>query len=168
MSRKPRSRAQQVQKPQAPNRLMTAVGLPNLVIGLILAATFAVFANSISNGFAYDDTTQILQNQSLRSLSNIPLILTKESWFWRVEQDKDPNKDLRPTTPYYRPIVMLYLMMGWQLFGTWAAGYHVLNILVHLLSVYFAFLILQRITGDLRLSAVATLLFALHPLRAVH
>jgi protein O-mannosyl-transferase len=141
------------------------------VIGLILVVTFLAFANTIGNKFAYDDNTQILRNEMIRSetfssfFANLPTALTKEVWFWRVAQDKDPNKDAGPTTPYYRPLFTIYLMVGWALFGTWAAGWHLINVLMHVLAVYFVFLILKRITGDLKLTAIATLLFALHPLR---
>src|SRR5205085_8101292 len=135
------------------------------VLGLILAGTFLAFANSLGNGFAYDDTTQILGNEQIRSFANLPTALTKEVWFWRVKQDQDPNKDAGPTTPYYRPLFTVYLMIGWALFGTWAPGWHLINVLMHLLAVSFVFLILKRITGDMKLTSIATLLFALHPLR---
>jgi hypothetical protein len=44
--------------------------------------------------------------------------------------------------------------------------WHLINILTHLLAVYLAFLVLEKLTGDLRLSAIATVLFAVHPLRS--
>src|SRR4051794_37060067 len=135
------------------------------ILGLILAGTFLAFANTLANGFAYDDTTQILRNDQIRSFANLPTALTKEVWFWRVKQDQDPNKDAGPTTPYYRPLFTVYLMVGWALFGTWAPGWHLINILMHLLAVSFLFLILKRITGDIKLTSIATMLFALHPLR---
>jgi protein O-mannosyl-transferase len=138
----------------------------NLILSIILSVTFLAFANTVWNDFAYDDTTQILQNQLIRSWSNLPDALTKEVWFWRVLQDKDPNKQLGPTTPYYRPVFIVYLMAGWTVFGTSPAPWHIANIIMHLLAVYFAFKILERITGDLRLTAIATLLFAVHPLRS--
>src|SRR5215471_3496791 len=127
MSRKKRTSAQRPEE----NRQFSLT--QKWIVGLILTVTFLAFANSIWNGFAYDDTTQILQNESIRSYKYIPLILTKESWFWRIEQDKDPNKDVGPSTPYYRPLVMIYLMVGWSLFKETAAGYHMMNILLHLI-----------------------------------
>ncbi len=135
------------------------------IISLILGVTFLAFANTLSHGFAYDDTTQILQNEVIRSFSNIPTAFTKEVWFWRVLQDKDPNKESGPTTPYYRPMFTVYLMVGWSLFETWAPGWHLINLLMHLLAVYFAFLVLNRITKNVQVASIATLLFALHPLR---
>lgn len=135
------------------------------VIILILVVTFLAFANTLRHGFAYDDTTQILQNEVIRSFSNIPTAFTKEVWFWRVLQDKDPNKESGPTTPYYRPMFTVYLMVGWFIFDTYAPGWHLINLLMHLLAVYFAFLVLHRITKNTLVTAIATLLFALHPLR---
>jgi tetratricopeptide (TPR) repeat protein len=82
-----------------------------------------------------------------------------------VLQSKDPNKETGPTTPYYRPLFTIYLMIGWFLFGDSAPGWHVANILMHLLAVAFAYLIVERVTKDRRLAVISTLLFALHPLR---
>lgn len=136
------------------------------VLGLILGFTFLAFANSIiSNQFAYDDQTQILDNGLIRDFKNLPTAFTNEVWFFRYLQDQDPEKQEGPTTPYYRPLFTVYLMVGWHTFGTWPQPWHLLNVLMHLIAVYFAFLILEKVTGDLRVSAVATIMFAVHPLR---
>jgi protein O-mannosyl-transferase len=163
-----RSKTEQQETVKVNKRAASSLSLPrNWIIGLILFATFIAFANTIENGFAYDDTTQILGNETIRSFSNIPLALTREVWFWRVLQDKDPNKESGPTTPYYRPLFTIYLMIGWFLFGDSSpAGWHLVNILMHLFAVAFAYLIVERIAKDQRLAVISTLLFALHPLRA--
>lgn len=135
------------------------------ILGLILGVTLLTFANTVFNGFAYDDKTFILENQLLHSLSNLPTVLTRELWFYRVLQDKDPNKEDGPTTPYYRPVFSVFHMICWQLFKDSPAGWHIVNVLIHLLAVYFVFLILERFTGNLKLAAISALLFAIHPLR---
>jgi protein O-mannosyl-transferase len=162
MSKKNRTRTKKAEPPVTP-----AMTLPrNWIVGLILGVTFLTFSNSLSNGFAYDDTTQILGNQFIRKLGNIPKALVTEAWFWRVQQDQDPNKNDKPSTPYYRPVVIVYLMLMWKLFGASASGWHVFNLLVHLLASYFVFLMLEKVTKDRRLAAIASLLFAVHPLRS--
>lgn len=138
----------------------------NWILALILGLTFLAFSNSILNDFAYDDTTQILGNAFIRDLRNLPKALVTEAWYWRVQQDQDPNKQDKPTTPYYRPVFTVYLMIVWKLFGAWAPGWHLLNIMLHLLAVYLVFLVLEKITKDIRLAAIASLIFALHPLRS--
>ena len=107
----------------------------NWVIGLILGFTFLAFANSIFNDFAYDDQTQILGNELIRDFSNLPTAFTKEVWFFRYLQDQDPNKQAGPTTPYYRPMFTVYLMVVWNLFGAWPQPWHLLNVLMYLIAV---------------------------------
>jgi tetratricopeptide (TPR) repeat protein len=166
MSRKKRTRSQAEPVTAAPPPARERAGFSHRwILGLILVATFLTFANTLFNQFAYDDTTQILGNQEIRSFANLPIALTKEVWFWRVAQDKDPNKDAGPTTPYYRPMFTIYLMAGWFLFGDHPLGWHLINVLMHMLAVTFVFLILRRVTSDDKVTGIATLLFALHPLR---
>ncbi|MCI0487881.1 MAG: glycosyltransferase family 39 protein [Blastocatellia bacterium] len=136
------------------------------VIASLLAITFFAFANTLSHGFAYDDNTQILQNDLIRDISNIPTVLTTEVWFWRALKDKDPNEEAGPSTPYYRPVFSIYLILGWHLFGNSPMGWHLFNILMHMAVVYFVFLLIEKLFGNLWLSTISAVLFALHPLRS--
>jgi tetratricopeptide (TPR) repeat protein len=135
-------------------------------VGCLLAATFVPFLTALGNDFAYDDRTQILQNEFIRSIANVPKALVTEAWFWRQQQDKDPNRDNKATTPYYRPVFTVYLMIGWQLFQDYATAWHFANILMHLIAVLLVFLVLEKITGDITLASIATIIFAIHPLRS--
>jgi protein O-mannosyl-transferase len=167
MRRKKRIRSKTLERPVEERKLGR-----KWILGIILGVTFLTFANTLGNDFAYDDQTFILENQLIKSasvgeaISKLPVVLTKELWFYRVLQDKDPNKDKTPTTPYYRPTFAIFQMICWLLFGANAAGWHFANILVHMLAVYFVFLILERVSKDLKVTAIGTLLFAVHPLRA--
>jgi tetratricopeptide (TPR) repeat protein len=138
----------------------------NWILGLILGLTFLGFSNCITNGFAYDDTTQILSNPFIRDLGNIPKAMVTEAWYWRAQQDQDPNEQKKPSTPYYRPIFTIYLMLMWKVFGASAPGWHLLNIVLHSLAAYLVFLVMEQVTQDRRLSVIASLIFALHPLRS--
>jgi hypothetical protein len=168
MAKRKRSRGSKEGPPPPPTNQTGFVGrhLRALTLAIIVGVTFIAFSNTLFNGFAFDDKSQILENELIRSFKNVPTALVTDVWFWRMQQDKDPIKESGPTTPYYRPGFVLYLMLGWHLFGTTAAGWHFANILMHVIAVIFAFLILEKVTGDLRVTAVATLLFALHPLRS--
>ena len=136
------------------------------LIGLIVGITVLAFCNTLRNEFAYDDTTQILQNTFIRDLKNVPKALVTEAWYWRAQEDRDPNKEDKPSTSYYRPVVMVYLMLLWKMFGAWAPGWHALNIILHALTAYFTFLLLERVTKNQYLAALAALIFAVHPLRS--
>ncbi|HYP25661.1 MAG TPA: tetratricopeptide repeat protein [Blastocatellia bacterium] len=136
------------------------------VVGLILSLTFVAFFNTLFNGFAYDDTTQILANPFIQDLSNIPTAMVTEAWFWRAQEEADPNEAIKPTTPYYRPTVLIYMMFGWMAFGDWAPGWHLMNILMHMIVVYLVFSIMEKVTKDVRVAAIGAILFAVHPLRS--
>jgi tetratricopeptide (TPR) repeat protein len=162
MKRKKRTSPRPVERPVPPGLRLGR----NWLLGFILGLTFLGFSNCITNGFAYDDTTQILSNQFIRDFGNLPKALVTEAWYWRVQLDQDPNEQDKPSTPYYRPIFTIYLMILWKLFGAWAPGWHLLNIAVHMLAVYLVFLVIERIAKDSRISAIGSLVFALHPLRS--
>ncbi|HEY7544714.1 MAG TPA: hypothetical protein VID27_07520, partial [Blastocatellia bacterium] len=134
-------------------------------IALLLFLTSLVFANTIFFDFAFDDQSQILRNEQIRDLKNLPKAFTTEVWFFETTRDQDPNQQDKATTPYYRPMFTVYLTLCWAMFENNAALWHIFSILMHLLMVYLAFLILEKITNDLRLSTIGALVFAIHPLR---
>jgi len=56
-------------------------------------------------------------------------------------------------------------MIDVELFGLNPAGHHLTNLLLHLANTFLFFIILDAITGDRTRSAMAAILFAIHPLR---
>jgi tetratricopeptide (TPR) repeat protein len=146
--------------------LSRVLTMRNVIIVSLLFFTMISFTTALTNDFAYDDGTQILQNDFIRSLSNVPKSLVTEAWFWRQQQDKDPNKDNKATTPYYRPVFTIYLMIGWQLFQDYAGAWHSANILMHMVVVFLVFLLIDKMTGNLWLAAITALIFGIHPLRS--
>src|SRR5882672_471457 len=144
MSRKKRTRPKKVEISSTPARTAPR----NWILGVILGLTFLAFCNCVRNSFAYDDDTQILGNTFIRNLGNLPKALVTETWYWRVQQDQDPNKQDKPSTPYYRPIFIIYLMLMWKLFAASASGWHVFNLVLHLLATYLVFLVFERFTKD--------------------
>jgi Flp pilus assembly protein TadD len=62
------------------------------------------------------------------------------------------------------PVTWLSLMLDYQIFGLNPSGYHLTNLLFHVLSTILLFLILRRMTKKLWPSAFVACLFAIHPL----
>ncbi|MEW6211075.1 MAG: hypothetical protein AB1631_22110, partial [Acidobacteriota bacterium] len=135
-------------------------------LAILFLVTTLAFANTVFFSFAFDDQSQILSNKQIRDFRNLPQAFTTEVWFHSTSRDRDPNEQTEAKTPYYRPIFTLYLMMGWAMFGDSPAGWHIFSILMHLAVVYLVFLMLEKITSDLRLSTIGALIFAVHPVRA--
>jgi hypothetical protein len=96
--------------------------------GLVLAA-FAVYANSFSGPFIFDDLLSIPQNPTIRSLltSLVP-----------------PGGGLTVTG---RPLLNLSFALNYALSGNHVWSYHALNLLIHLVSGLTLFGIVRRTLG---------------------
>ena len=64
----------------------------------------------------------------------------------------------------WNPLTWLSLMFDYQLHGLNAGGYHLTNLILHLLSALLLFWLFNRMTGAIWRSAFVAALFALHPL----
>jgi protein O-mannosyl-transferase len=64
----------------------------------------------------------------------------------------------------WHPVTWLSLMLDYSIFGLNPFGYHLINLLFHVMNTLLLFLILHRMTKSLWQSAFVACLFAIHPL----
>ena len=121
-----------------------------LVCLLLAAATFAAYWRlSISEFTNYDDPRLVLENPIVVSG------LTLRGCFWAL------------TTFYYEywhPVTWLSHMLDCQLFGLRPGWHHLVSLGFHVANTLLLFLVLRRMTGAWKRSALVAALFALHPL----
>lgn len=131
-----------------------------LYAAILASAGFAVYAGSLSVPFVFDDVSNILQNPSLRSFN---------PWWGPLL----PPRDLALAT---RPVVSLSLAMNWAFGGSSVFGYHLVNILIHILAGLFLFGLVRRTLESPKLSSsfgkrasglafAVALLWLVHPLQ---
>jgi len=65
---------------------------------------------------------------------------------------------------FWHPLTWLSLMLDYQLFGFNAGGYHMTNLILHILSILLLFWLFNRMTAAIWKSAFVAALFAIHPL----
>ena len=65
---------------------------------------------------------------------------------------------------FWHPLTWLSLMADTRIFGGSPAGYHLTNLLLHIINTLLLFFFLSKATGKLWQSGFAAALFALHPL----
>jgi tetratricopeptide (TPR) repeat protein len=65
---------------------------------------------------------------------------------------------------FWHPLTWLSLMLDYQLFGLNAGGYHLTNVILHILSSLLLFWLFNRLTEAIWKSAFVAALFALHPM----
>ncbi|HUN54675.1 MAG TPA: tetratricopeptide repeat protein [Smithella sp.] len=123
----------------------------NLIVYIVLTLiTLAVFWQvTLYDFITFDDPVYITQNSHIQSG------ITWNGFCWALG------------TRYYslwHPLVWLSFMFDYQLHGLNAGGYHVTNLILHILSTLLLFWLFNRMTGAIWRSAFIAAFFALHPL----
>ena len=124
-------------------------GRRRILLLISLALTGLVFLPSLLNGFVgLDDPGYLLANPTVKTvtLENVKTMLTQ------------------PFVGTYLPITMFSYMVEYQLFGLEPFGYHLTNLVLHLLCTVLVFLITERLVGHTVVAFVTSTLFGIHTL----
>lgn len=141
---------------QQVTRKSPAAGFPHkrqhylFLLFFLLTFVFGVYARTISYPFVnWDDRTYVVENADIRRLSweNIQKMATQHY----VET--------------YVPLTMLSFALDYQLFHFNPAGYHVTNIILHLLSTALVFWLAGTLSGNWRVAFGTALIFGVHPIQ---
>ncbi len=134
------------------NFLQSKKGSLILVAILIAALAFSVYGNSLKGVFLWDDDYLVKENVHIRNWSNLPRIFS---------EDMGAGAGVR--YHFYRPLLILTYMIDYSFWKLNAAGYHLTNILLHILaSLVFCWLV-NTLYEDRLLSLLAGMLFVVHP-----
>jgi tetratricopeptide (TPR) repeat protein len=127
--------------------------LGRLIAAGLVAATVALYAPTLRHGFAFDDDVVIVKNRFLRSIDQIPSLLTRTEW-------AGAGLELAQ----WRPLTGLTYAANSAMGGLTPWGYHLANALIHALVALLVFLAGRRVGLADRWAAAAALLFAVHPI----
>lgn len=127
---------------------------------LVAVAAFAAYANSFSGPFFFDDGPAIVDNPTIRNLADLNAVL-------------HPPGDGSGVSG--RPLLNLSFALNHALGGLDPAGYHAVNLLIHILAAWCLLGLLRITFGGARfcdavraaatpLATAAALLWAVHPL----
>jgi tetratricopeptide (TPR) repeat protein len=126
---------------------------PWLLLPVALVAA-GVYANSLRNGFAFDDVAIVKNNVHVSDL------MWNTIWtdnYWPTNEGVQPDALYRPLT------LWTYLANEWLTPGA-AWAFHLVNVLLHVLVTVLVSMFAWRLLGDRRVAVVTGLLFAVHPL----
>jgi len=116
---------------------------------IVLAITFVVFLPSLQNKFVnLDDTQYFIENPVVKNinLQNLKAIFSEQF------------------VGNYQPLTMLSYMIEYKILGLAPFGYHLANLVFHLLGTLFVFLIIKKLSGNDLVACITALLFGIHPL----
>ena len=114
-----------------------------LAIGVAVLLAGLVYVNALDNPFVYDDRRLIVENRSIRPPLNLQAVVLRE---------------------VMRPAVNISYAIDRVLWGPSPAGFHVTNVLLHMLNVALLFEFVRRGTGRVVSAFIAAALFAVHPM----
>ena len=122
-----------------------------LIICVILTvATFAVFWQLNHYDFInFDDDIYVTANSHVQSGITIGGV----GWAFSTLHAE-----------FWHPLTWISLMFDNQIYGLNAGGYHLTNVILHILSTLLLFRLFHRMTGAIWKSAFVAAFFALHPL----
>ena len=114
-----------------------------ILIALLILVSFAVYANSLGGDFLIDDYATILHDDRLHTLSSYL------------------SSTLRLKPHVFAEAGHAVIWHFWQ---DNTFYYHLFNVVFHALCVVLLFLLLNMLFGNINLSFLAGLIFALHPI----
>jgi len=120
---------------------------------LPLAATAAAFSTTLGFELVADARFLVADNPLIRDLTSLWDNVTHD-YFWSASGN---------TIPYWRPVTKASWVLEYQLFGDWAGGYHLVNVLWHLAGVAGVLALARRLGLSRVWTGVAGLLYGLHP-----
>jgi tetratricopeptide (TPR) repeat protein len=167
--RKPARKQQpQPRKAADPGSASRSAGRParklgdGLAYSLIIAATLVAFANAWPNNLVFDDRVFADYTRfSGLGPGDLWRFFTEDLWAGSGE-----------SSSLYRPLLLLLVAGESALFKGWMAGYHLVNIGLHVLATVLVFGFVRRLLQRcghvreeaIRLALLAALVFGVHPI----
>jgi len=117
--------------------------------GLILFAVFAIYGQCVYDQFIeFDDGMYVFRNDVVRSG------LTWRGFKWALTSTEVAN---------WHPVTWWAHMADVEMFGLFAGGHALSNVILHGLAAVVLFLVLEKYTSSLVVAAFVALVFAVHP-----
>ena len=122
---------------------------PVVYLLIILLLTIVIYSNSIHNGFVnWDDDISVTDNTDIQTL----------------DLNKVSNMFNNSYNGMYQPVVMITFAVNYAIHGLQPEGYHLTNLLFHLLNILLLFVLIRMMFQNNLLAIVIALIFAVHPM----
>lgn len=116
-----------------------------LAIAALVVLAWVAYAPVISTGYIWDDQDYVTRNPVLRSWDGLIRIWTSPT-----------------STPQYYPLVFSSFWIEYHLWGLHPAGYHIDNVLLHLLNAILLWILLRKL--KIPGAWMAAAIFVVHPI----
>ncbi|MDF1745812.1 MAG: hypothetical protein P1V19_19085, partial [Gimesia sp.] len=135
---------------QTPWKLRQAIKSQLVPIISLVLVVLITFGMAISFDFVnWDDPWYVIHN---------PLV---KSW----HPDNLQKITTQVVTRNYAPLTVFSFLLDHTLYGLWAGGYHLTNILLHAVNAVLVFLLVTRFTKNRLIGWATAAVFAIHPVQ---
>lgn len=125
---------------------------------LVVAACWAAFAESLAYDFVAGDIEFIVDSEAIKQPTVLRTAFAEDYWY------DEGLAGGASGSSYYRPLVVLTNALDFRWYGLDPSGFHLTNILLHLLVTGLVYLLALRVGRRRGVAWLAALLFALHPI----
>jgi len=150
-----KSRAADKAASHKPRAKETAIRGKNALISVVLIIILGVaaYANSLDARFSWDDRALVEENVYIRDWGKLPNIFTENIGAGAGERYN-----------FYRPVQMITYMIDYSLWKLNPRGYHITNILLHILAALALYRLAAMLFENKFIPVFAGLLFVAHPI----
>lgn len=134
-------------RPQYSSRALILFVISIIILG------FAVYSNSLNGKFVWDDEILIKGNTYIQDWSKLSKLFTEDIGAGSAHKYN-----------FYRPLQMLTYMVDYSIWGLNVVGYHLTNIILHILVALCICWLVNILFNDKFLSFVTAILFVAHPI----
>jgi len=127
----------------------------------LLVATALVYFGALAGDFVWDDVPLIVDAPDVKSLS-APLRFFDKPFWLQTALDKSYREQVGARV-LYRPLVTLSFALDYRIWGLWAPGFHISNLIFHSAAIIFLLLLLAEGGIEQRKALIAAAVFAVHP-----
>ncbi len=128
---------------------------PTALVLLLLLLTTLLYARTVRYSFISDDYSQIVFNTRIQSWRALPEFFTQHLW----------AHELAPSQGnYYRPLLLVWMLLNYSLFGANPVGWHATSLLIQLAAGFLVWHTARALTDDNWVAIIAAAIFLLHPL----
>ena len=124
----------------------------------LLLVTVGIFAPVLGADFLWDDEILVTRNLWTDDVANLPRFFTESLW--------DSTPVARPDQTYYRPMMLVELLVDRQLFGLAPLPHHLHSLLWHLGCIALVWRLFASLWGRSVATLAATGVYALHPFQS--
>ena len=121
---------------------------------ILTLLSLGLYINTLQNDFVYDDGDFIVDNLSIRNINNISQFFTSKGTF-----SHEGNFII------YRPVVTLGFALDYLVWKLNPFGYHLPNILFHILNGLLVYILMEMILGSSLAAFITALFFSIHPVQ---